>query len=91
MFNNNDDMNMVSIMGYNDGWALFETDILPLLQDQMAKLARILRKKFCQHFSEKINFQIRKYFKIYNWIEMVEPRDIKGEFFEISKSLYQAN
>ncbi|CDW86826.1 UNKNOWN [Stylonychia lemnae] len=77
--------------GYNDGWTLFETEILPMLQDMMAQLSRILRKKYCLYFSEKVNFQIRKYFKSHNWLDMVEPRDIKNEFFEICKSIYQAN
>lgn len=33
--------------GFNSGLAVFEQDILPLLQDQMARLVRVLRKKFC--------------------------------------------
>ena len=68
-----------------------EVDLLPLLQDLMAKTTRILRKKFCQSFSEKVNYQIRKYFKSYKWTEMVEPRDIKNEFFEIGKQIFLAN
>eukprot|EP00347_Sterkiella_histriomuscorum_P006696 403351785 len=76
---------------YNDAWTVFEAEILPLLQDLMSKLSRTLRKKYCLYFSEKVNFQIRKYFKSYKWSEMVEPRDIKNEFFEICKNLYQAN
>ena len=56
MFNEDrEDLFLGAVQGYNEGWAHFETEIIPLLQDQMAKLARILRKKFCQHFSEKIN------------------------------------
>ena len=38
-----------------------------------------------------MNFQIRKYFRSYAWLEMVEPRDVKTEFFEICKQLLSAN
>jgi len=53
-------------------------------------MSRILRKRFCEHYSQKINKLIRKYFQVYKWADMVEPRDIKGEFFEICKLLKKA-
>lgn len=58
----------------------------------MAKLARTLRKKFCTSYNERLNFQIRKYFKGNAWADMsVEPRDIKSEFLEMAKILKQAS
>jgi hypothetical protein len=82
----------IASRNYNlDNWTNIESDLLPLLQDYMAKMTRVLRKKFCQCFSERINFQIRKYFKSHKWLEMVEPRDIKNEFFEIGKLIIHAN
>jgi len=63
-----------------------DTDLQANMQDEMASLARCLRKKYCSYYSSKISKQIRKYFRGSQWVEMQdEPRDIKVEFFEIAK------
>ena len=31
----------------SENWTNIDSDLLPLLQDYMAKMTRILRKKFC--------------------------------------------
>ena len=67
-----------------------DIDLVPNIQDSMVKLGRLLRKRFSNFFEEKINYQIRKYFKLQIVGQMVEPRDIKGEFLEIAKLLKQA-
>ncbi len=61
------------------------------MQDEMAGMARRLRKRYCNFYAAKINQQIRKYFRGQHWIQLKdEPRDIKGEFFEIAKCLREA-
>lgn len=55
-------------------------------------MARALRKRYCNFYAAKINQQIRKYFRGQHWILLKdEPRDIKGEFFEVAKLLREAS
>jgi hypothetical protein len=69
-----------------------DTDLQSNLQDEMASLARGLRKRYCAYYSSKISKQIRKYLRGNHWVEMKdEPRDIKIEFFEIAKYLKEAS
>ena len=51
-----------------------------------------MRKRFCEFYSSKINFQIRKYFRGSEWkLINDEPKDIKIEFFEIAKLMKEAS
>ena len=69
-----------TVRSFNEGWGQFEIEIIPNIQDQLAKYKVHLRKAFCQYYSSGVNQQLRRYFRANNWMEMVEPRDVKAEF-----------
>ena len=79
--------------GQSSLWiAGMDTELQANMQDEMASLARALRKRYCNFYAAKINQQIRKYFRGSHWTELNdEPRDIKGEFFEVAKYLREAS
>ena len=39
-----------------------DTELSADLQDDMAKVARVMRKRYCEYYTQKINRLIRKYF-----------------------------
>jgi hypothetical protein len=39
-----------------------DTELSADMQDEMAKVARVMRKRYCEHYTQQINRLIRKYF-----------------------------
>lgn len=83
----------LSNAGQSSLWiAGMDTELQANMQDEMASMARALRKRYCNYYAAKINQQIRKYFRGQHWSQLKdEPRDIKSEFFEIAKYLREAS
>lgn len=72
-------------------WAVFEQESVPNIQDNFSSLCLSLRKKFCMHYSEQINAQLRKYFRRVKWATLdKEVVDVSDEFYKISKLIFLA-
>lgn len=39
-----------------------DTELAADIQDEMAKVARVMRKRYCEYYTQQINQLIRKYF-----------------------------
>lgn len=66
-------------------------ELLPNMQDQMARLTKDLKKSFYSYFSERAGSRLRAYFRANNWADMVEPRDVKQDMFEICRLIKAAS
>ena len=71
-------------------WREFEADVIQPAVDDLKSLVELLRKRFCLHYSAKINRKARKYFRALDQVQS-EPVDIHSQFMKLVQLLLEAN